>query len=282
MSPVALLVVSLVAVAVLALIVVLAVRVKRRGRVAQVEVCRRSAALARELAPLFAAIQRELRPGVSTAALEQRVAHLLEARGLRGYLKGYQRFPGVASVSVNDGVINTVPNERPLAEGDLVKVQVGVSDGVAYVLQAWTLVVGSAADADRKLLDGARAALRAAVRQVRAGVSTAEVTGTIHAALDQVGLRPSRDHGGYQVGAVPRKPPRIPCASGLKGEPPATALEQGMVLHLLVVAHAGDPTVSSGADSLNVVTVDGSRSALFSHVVVVGRREAEVLTSEPT
>jgi methionyl aminopeptidase len=264
---------------VLTVVVVVAVRLLRRPRARPEDVARRVAALAPDLEALFVALRRELRPGVSTLDLERRAAALLEARGLRGYLKGYRGYPSLLSASVNDEVADTPPTRRPLTRGDLVKIQVGVSDGVAYACQAWTLTVGEPERADIPLLRSARAALDAAVAVAVVGRTTRDVTDAIHARLGADGFAPSRHLFGHQIGSVPRKGPQIPCDVGASQEAPAPLLD-GMVLSLVVAGHAGGPEVEVADDGWNVVAVDGSRSVLLSHLVVVRRGRCQRLTAD--
>lgn len=264
---------------VLCVAAVLALRLARPRPPGPEQVVRGVARLSRELETLFAALAREIRPGVTTLQLEQRVEHLLRARGLRGYLKGYGRYPALIVASVNDEVTNTLPSPRPLADGDLLKLQVGVSDGAFYAVQGWTLAVGTPTAWDRRLMEGARAALDAAVSAAVAASSSAELSSVIETSLLQRGLRPSRDVSGHQIGLVPRKGPSVPCAVGVGGEHP-TSLADGMILSLVVVAHAGEAAVAVADDGWNTVAIDGMRSALFSHLVVVRPGTPERLTAE--
>lgn len=273
------LVTALLAATVVALTALLVVRLLRRPDSGREEVVRRVAALSRELERVFRAVAREVRPGVSTSDLERRVEHLLRAAGLTGYLKGYGGYPSLIMASVNEEVTSTPPSPRRLAAGDLLKLQIGVSDGTAYALQGWTFPVGVPDPLDLGLIRGARAALDAAVAEARTGRTSAGLTEVIHAALQGGSLRPSRDVAGHQIGTVPRKAPRVPGAVGASSDPPVT-LEEGMVLSLVVVAHLGEPEVVVADDSWNVVAADGRRSALFSHLVVVRRERGQRLSAD--
>lgn len=264
---------------VLVVAALLLLRLARPARPGPERVVRGVGSLARELATIFSALSREVRPGVTTVQLEQRVDHLLRARSLRGYLKGYGRYPASIIASVNDEVTNTLPSPRPLAAGDLLKLQVGVSDGTFHAVQGWTFSVGMPTEEDARLLDGARAALGRAVGAAVAGRTTADLTSAIQSSLAERGLCPSRDVTGHQIGLVPRKSPSIPCAAGVGGERPAP-LSEGMVLSLVVVAHAGGAAVAVAEDGWNLVALDGRRSALFSHLVAVRRGTPERLTAE--
>jgi methionyl aminopeptidase len=117
------------------------------------------------------------------------------------------------------------------------------------------------------------------VSRATVGRSNADLTAVLHATLEGACLKPSRDFVGHQIGSAPRKSPQVPCAIGISSGAPSP-LEEGMVLSLLVIAHAGQPDVMVAEDGWNVIARDGTRSALFSHLVVVRKGKAETLTSE--
>jgi methionyl aminopeptidase len=153
-----------------------------------------------------------------------------------------------------------------------------VSDGTFYAIQGWTFGVGMPTAEDSRLLEGARTALDTAVSAAVAGGTSADLTAVIQRSLSERGLRPSRDVTGHQIGLVPRKGPSLPCAVGVGGEHP-TPLMEGMVLSVVVVAHAGEAAAAVADDGWNLVAIDGTRSAHFSHLVVVRRGAPERLTA---
>src|SRR5262245_37281538 len=78
----------------------------------------------RIVATVLNRLENEVRQGISTAELDQIAGRLLDALGARSAPRLVYGFPGHTCLSVNDEVIHGVPNSRPLATGDLVKLDV--------------------------------------------------------------------------------------------------------------------------------------------------------------
>lgn len=273
----------LLVVAILALITAAARR--RAGHKAVAPVARysrpagSSRALARVLREIMEAMARQVRPGISTREIDEFLTHRTVAEGLIPYFKGFRGYPATSTVSVNEEVINTLPSPRTLREGDIFKVQYGISDGVSFAFQAWTYPVGHVSAARTRLLTATHKALVHAVSVVRAGTRVAEVSTTIAQALKSASLQPSAHYAGYRIDNVPMELPRIPCdGPGPDGD---VVLREGMILAVFVLAHAGSSALQVMPDGWSLVSRDGSDSALFSHMVLVQPDGGLVLTESP-
>jgi len=66
-------------------------------------------------------------PGVALIELEQQTQKYLDERNLIGSFKGYGGFPANLCLSVNDCVVHGIPDETILQEGDLLKIDAGVT-----------------------------------------------------------------------------------------------------------------------------------------------------------
>ena len=79
----------------------------------------------RVVAEMHEVIRAAVRPGVTTAHLDRIARDVLERRGARSNFLGYHGFPAVICASVNSCVIHGIPDDRPLAEGDLLSIDCG-------------------------------------------------------------------------------------------------------------------------------------------------------------
>lgn len=82
----------------------------------------RSAAKAAFEIHLF--LSEMIRPGIRTIDLERKALEMMERLGVTPSYKGYKGFPFAAYIDVNEEVLNALPSERRLNEGDI---GVGVS-----------------------------------------------------------------------------------------------------------------------------------------------------------
>lgn len=179
------------------------------------------------------------------------------------------------ATSVNDEVVYTLPSTRALRDGDLLKLQVGITDGLVHAQQIWTYGFGVLREPDQWLVASALEALRRATGCAVEGRLVREISAAVQGAVESAGLAVDRKFVGHGIGRLPVEPPPVPCFVGGDRDG-AVALEADQVLALQVIAFDGDPALR--ADGWNVRTVDRSRSAAFGQMVAVGRSRATVLT----
>ena len=125
---------------------------------------------------VLAELGRQIRPGVTTAELNQTAGRMIREAGATALFRGVRnpqaRFPFPASIcsSVNEVVVHGIPDERPLAEGDIVSIDCGVRLRGYCGDAARTFAVGRISPTARELLEATREALELAVRETRPGV----------------------------------------------------------------------------------------------------------------
>ncbi|MGN1121646.1 MAG: type I methionyl aminopeptidase, partial [Eubacteriales bacterium] len=69
--------------------------------------------------------ERLVKPGVTLIHIDSEIHRFIEAHNAKPSFLHYNGFPASACISVNDEVIHGIPGKRLLAEGDIVKVDVG-------------------------------------------------------------------------------------------------------------------------------------------------------------
>ena len=138
---------------------------------AQVERMRAAGLVVAETLQLVAAAAR---PGATTAELDALAEDHIRSSGATPSFKGYSDPPFPASIcaSVNDAVVHGIPDDRPLAEGDLLSVDCGAIVDGWHGDAALTVAVGEVGDEARELMRVTEDALwrgLAAARRRRAG-----------------------------------------------------------------------------------------------------------------
>ena len=205
------------------------------------------------LAQVLAALITHVRPGISTGELGDIAEDLIRKAGGVPIFKGYgaewgKPFPAAVCVSLNDEVVHGIPTaSRILAEGDIVKLDIGMRFEGMVTDMARTVPVGTIDAASAKLL-----------RVEREGFSVV------------------RDLVGHGVGHELHEDPQIP-NSFIKGMDNFSFLK-GMVVALEPMVNAGKFPVRVGPDGWTYVTKDGSRSAHFEDTVIVTERGNEIVT----
>ena len=150
-------------------------------------------------------------PGVTTDELD-RVAH--EAHITRGVYPsplGYRGFPKSVCTSVNEVICHGIPDDRALADGDIVNVDVTVYvDGVHGDTNA-TFCVGRRRPGVEAPGAGHRAsASTSAIEAVRPGAPLSDIGRAIETHAHAAGFFVVRAFVGHGIGEVFHGPPQVP------------------------------------------------------------------------
>jgi methionyl aminopeptidase len=234
---------------------------------------------ASRIAPLVSRILgdlgRSVQVGVTTKALEAHALDLLRDERLESRMLGYRGFPAAIAVSVDDEVVHGLPSSRVLEDGQLVKIQIGGRTGDGFADQGWTFACGKV-DALKQLLhDVGIEALRDGLATIRALARIGDMGAAIQTRLESAGLAPIRDFVGYGMGPQGIQPPQLK-GYGKRGT--GDRFVEDALLHVQVIAAAGDWAVSVNPNKWTAITKDGSPAALFTTVVRVRAEGCDVLT----
>jgi methionyl aminopeptidase len=214
-------------------------------------------------------------PGVTTDELD-RISHDAHvARNVYPSPLGYKGFPKSVCTSVNEVICHGIPDDRPLAEGDIVNVDVTVYvDGVHGDTSA-TFLVGRVDPVSKHLVRTTSECLDLAIEAVRPGAPLHDIGRAIETHAHEEGFNVVRSFVGHGIGQVFHGPPQVPHYY----EPAATTImEPGMVFTIEPMITIGDIRPVIWDDGWTAVTADGSRSAQFEHTVLVTYTGVDVLT----
>jgi methionyl aminopeptidase len=214
-------------------------------------------------------------PGVTTDEID-RVAHDAHlARHVYPSPLGYKGYPKSVCTSVNEVICHGIPDDRPLADGDIVNVDVTVfTDGVHGDTSA-TFLVGRVDPVSRRLVRTTSECLDLAIDAVRPGAPLNDIGRAIESHAHSQGFNVVRSFVGHGIGEVFHGPPQVPHYY----EPAATTImEPGMVFTIEPMITIGDIRPVIWDDDWTAVTADGSPSAQFEHTVLVTDTGVDVLT----
>jgi len=229
------------------------------------------------LATVLRALQGYLEPGQSTKDLTDFAARELKALGGQPAFLGYQGFPEVLCVSVNDEVVHGIPRkDLIIQQGDLVSLDFGVSYNQMITDAAITVIAGSPKKPEHTaLVRTTEESLRAGIKKVKDGVKTGDIGAAVQAVLDAKGYGIVRDLVGHGVGHFVHEDPNVP-NYGRKGT--GDRLQTGMTIAIEPMATLGGYGVMIDPDGWTIRTRDGSLAAHFEHTVLITEAGSEVLT----
>ena len=215
-------------------------------------------------------------PGVTTDQIDQVVHDYIVDNGAYPSTLGYRGFPKSCCTSVNEVICHGIPDARPLADGDLVKIDVtAYLDGV-HGDNCATFFCGEVDTESRLLSERTEEAMNRAIRAVRPGRQINVIGRVIEAYARRFGYGVVRDYTGHGVHTAFHSGLIIP-----HYDEPAidTVMEVGMTFTIEPMLALGDQRSHVWDDGWTVVTNDGSRVAQFEQSIVVGPDGAEILTA---
>lgn len=225
-----------------------------------------------------------VKPGVTTLELNEFAEKYIIERGGRPAFKGYkvgrQTFKFAACISVNDAVVHGIPNDKPLVEGDIVTIDVGVEKDGWYGDSAWTYAVGTISPEKAQLLDVTRESLMLGIAQAKTGNKLYDISQAISSYCESFGYGVVRDLVGHGIGEHLHEEPQVPNYVPRKfdKEYRNITLEEGMTLAIEPMINMGTWKVNHLQDGWTVVTADSRPSAHFEHTIVVRPWGGEILT----
>lgn len=231
----------------------------------------------RVVAEVLAMIRVRLKPGVTTGALDREAEELIRSHpGATPAFKGLYGFPATLCTSVNEEVVHGIPSiRRPVREGDVLSVDVGVKLDGFFADAAMTFPVGEVSPEARRLLTVTRRALEEGIAQVRSGNRIGDVGSAIQRVAESAGFSVIRELVGHGVGEAVHEDPQVP-NYGRSGH--GIPLREGLVIAIEPMINAGGREILTLKDDWTVVTADGSLSAHFEHTVAVTVEGPRILT----
>ncbi|MFV0524263.1 MAG: type I methionyl aminopeptidase [Acidimicrobiales bacterium] len=250
-------------------------------RVKSPEIIERMRRTGRDAADTLAALGALCQPGVTTEEIDIACHTAAIERGsypspLMYPGGGADPFPKSLCTSVNEVICHGIPDDRPLADGDIINLDVTLlKEGVHGDTNA-TFFVGQVDDLSRRLVTVTRDCLRYGIDVARPGNPINAIGRAIqeHAEANNFGV--VRDFVGHGIGEQFHTDLQI-CHYY---HPRLTdVIEPGMTFTIEPMITAGSWRVRMWDDGWTAVTADGGRTAQFEHTILITDDGAEILTT---
>jgi methionyl aminopeptidase len=220
--------------------------------------------------------------GVNLLDLEHHVRRRIRERGARSCYWDYAPsfgngpFRNVVCLSVNDAVLHGLPHDYALRDGDVLTSDLAVAIDGWVADAARTVVVGTPADDDLRLIRATEEALAAGIQAARPGNRLGDVSAAIEAVAAGHGYPVNTEFGGHGLGRTMHEDPHVPnrgrAGRGLK-------LRAGMTLALEPWFARTTDRIVVDPDGWTIRSADGSRTAHSEHTVAITEDGPLVLTA---
>ena len=220
-------------------------------------------------------LEQAIKPGVTTKELDTIARKYILSQGATPSFKGYNGFPASICASVNEQVVHGIPSLKPLKDGDIISIDIGVNCKGYHGDAARTNPVGTISDKANRLIRITRESFYEGIKYAVEGNRLSDISAAIQQYAEKHSYSVVRDLVGHGIGSQMHEEPQIP-NYGKPGRGPR--LRAGMTLAIEPMINMGKYHVKVLPDQWTVVTTDGSLSAHYEHTVLITHNEPELLT----
>jgi methionyl aminopeptidase len=178
--------------------------------------------------------------------------------------------------SVNDAVLHGLPFDYPLADGDLLSLDLAVSKGGVAADSAISFLVGEARPPESvAMISATERALSAGIAAAGPGARIGDISDAIGSVLGDAGYSINTEFGGHGIGTTMHQDPHVP-NTGRAGR--GYRLRPGLLLALEPWVMADTAELITDADGWTLRSATGCRTAHSEHTIAVTTGGAEILT----
>lgn len=228
------------------------------------------------LAEILTRLAKEVRPGISTGDLDEMANELCEKYNVLPAFKGYQGYSANICTGIDDVAVHGVPSHKEIIKlGQIISIDMGVIYKDFYTDSAVTVAVGEVDSSARSLIETTKLALTKAIDIAVEGNTVGDIGHTIESIATLAGFNVITQMTGHGVGRKLHEQPFIPCfGDAHSGE----ILRSGMTIAIEPMINEGESEIYVEENEWTTRTIDGKRSAIFEHTIVVQKRKSEILT----
>ena len=208
-------------------------------------------------------------------------AMIVEAGALSCYVDyepsfGRGPFGHYICTSVNDAVLHGLPHDYTLADGDLLSLDLAVSQGGVVADSAISLVVGASMQPESvAMISATERALQAGIAAAGPGARIGDLSHAIGSVLSGAGYPINTEFGGHGVGSTMHQEPHV-SNTGRPGR--GYRLRPGLLLALEPWVMADTAELVTDADGWTLRSATGCRTAHSEHTIAITHDGAEILT----
>lgn len=218
-----------------------------------------------------------IKPGVTGMEINDFADNYIREHGGIPSQIGFEGYKWATCVSVNDEICHGFPTEKPLKNGDLVKVDMCVELNGAQSDSCWAYVVGEASPEVEKLMAVTKEAMYKGIEQAQVGNRIGDIGHAIQEYVESQGFSVVREFVGHGIQPTIHEDPMVPHY----GEPhKGLRLKEGMTITVEPMVNAGAPGIKMDDNGWTARTMDGSLSCQYEHTLAITKEGPRILTKQ--
>jgi len=246
-------------------------------------------AAAQKVVEVHRRLAEHIKLGMTLAQVDRFVGTTLADLGCKSCFLGYRMprspsFPSHACLSLNECVVHGTAGytSKPLAPGDLLSIDIGVSYKGWIGDAAWTYAIGERSELAQKLMESGTKSITLGIEQLRPGNQLLEWAKAVQNCVEKdFGFHLTKGLGGHGYGRQLHGPPFISNSTpSYPGEWPDARVvcEPGMLFAVEPMIAVGTGNTKTKAKEWPVFTADGSLSVHYEHDVLITKSGPRILT----
>ena len=214
-------------------------------------------------------------PGMTTRALDDVGARILQQYGAQSAPQLYYDFPGATCISINEQAAHGIPGDRVINDGDMINIDVSANLAGFVADMGQSFIIGQSTDEQERICAAVREAVDKAIAKVRSGRSLNVIGRAVQAVADREGYTIVQNLGSHGVGSsIHEEPSYVPFDNPQEKR----KLERGMVLTIEPFFSTGAQWVHEEDDGWTLSVPAGQLVAQHEHTIIVTDRGALVVT----
>jgi methionyl aminopeptidase len=230
----------------------------------------------RLVARTLAAMGRALEPGVTTRELDRLGREMLEREGARSAPQITYDFPGATCISIGPDVAHGIPDDRRIAAGDLINIDVSAEVEGFFADTGASFAVPPAASKVERLCRDGRRALWSGIRAVKAGGQLNACGRAIEAFAAKNGYTLIRNLASHGVGGALHEEPKEIATWADPSD--RRVIGEGLVFTLEPFLSLGATEVVETGDGWTLRPPGGQPTVQYEHTLVATRNGPVVVT----
>lgn len=239
----------------------------------EIELMRESALIVSKTLGMLAS---EVKPGVTTLELDALAESYIRDHGAEPGFLGLYDFPNTLCMSPNEQVVHGIPNNTPLAEGDIISIDCGALKNGFYGDHAYTFEVGEVSPEVKQLLEVTKKSLYIGIEQFKLGNRVGDVGYAIQEYTESFGYGVVRELVGHGLGKAMHEDPEMP-NYGKRGR--GKKFMEGQVVAIEPMINMGTHRIVQLSDGWSILTADKKPSAHFEHDVAIVDGKPQLLST---
>ena len=202
--------------------------------------------------------------GITGLQLDKIAADYIRSQGAIPSCLGYRGYPNSVCISINAGAVHCIPNDKPIKEGDVVKLDLVVNYNGWNADSALTVLVPPVLPQVRKLAETTYTAMLRGVEQAIEGNTVSDISKAVYEAKNEFGV--IAEFCGHGIGKDIHEAPKI---GNVPLDKKGSLLTAGMVICVEPIFCIGDPAIYYDPNQWDTWVLSGNPVAHFEHTLVI-------------